>query len=59
MAQDYWWVTRPKRKLNTIPEELAAFCTVAVGKKWNHNRDSIEIHILHLKKSWKVLEQRG
>jgi len=42
MAQDYWWVTRPKRKLNPIPEELAAFCSVALGKKWTHNR---EVHI--------------
>lgn len=40
MGQDYWWVTRPKRKLNTIPEELAAFCTVALGKKWGRNRMS-------------------
>lgn len=42
MAQDYWWVTRPKRKLNPIPEELAAFSAVALGKKWTHNR---ELHI--------------
>lgn len=39
MAQNYWWVTRPKRKLNPIPEELAAFCSVALGKKWSRNRD--------------------
>lgn len=38
--QDYWWVTRPKRKLNPIPEELAAFCSTALGKKWTGNRDS-------------------
>lgn len=38
MAQDYWWVTRPKRKLNPIPEVLAAFCSVALGKKWTGNR---------------------
>ena len=38
MSQDYWWVTRPKRKLNTIPEELAAFCSTAVGKRWSRNR---------------------
>lgn len=42
MAQDYWWVTRPKRKLNPIPEVLAAFCSVALGKKWTGNR-SIQI----------------
>ena len=40
MAQDYWWVTRPKRKLNPIPEELAAFSSVALGKKWVGNRES-------------------
>ena len=39
MAQDYWWVTRPKRKLNPIPEVLAAFSAVALGKKWTGNRD--------------------
>lgn len=38
MAQDYWWVTRPKRKLNPIPEVLAAFSSVALGKKWTGNR---------------------
>lgn len=40
MAQDYWWITRPKRKLNTIPEELAAFSSVAIGKKWAGNREA-------------------
>jgi len=39
MAQDYWWLTRPKRKLDTIPEELAAFCSTALGQKWTRNRD--------------------
>lgn len=38
--QNYWWVTRPKRKLNTIPEELAAFCSTALGKKWARNKAS-------------------
>jgi hypothetical protein len=41
-AKDYWFVTRPKRKLNTIPEVLAAFCAVALDKKWTKNR---ELHI--------------
>lgn len=40
MRQDYWFVTRPKRKLNTIPEILAAFCTVALNKKWSGNRQA-------------------
>lgn len=38
MGLDYWWVTRPKRMLNSIPEELAAFATVALGNKWFGNR---------------------
>lgn len=42
MAQDYWWVTRPKRKLNSIPEVLAAFASVSLGKKWIGNR-SVQI----------------
>ena len=51
MAQDYWWVTRPKRKLNTIPEELAAFSAVAVGKKWTKNRESHIAYEIELEKS--------
>lgn len=51
MAQDYWWVTRPKRKLNTIPEELAAFSAVAIGKKWAANRESHIAYEEELEKS--------
>lgn len=40
---NYWWVTRPKRKLNCIPEELAAFSNVALNARWTGRRD---IHIL-------------
>ncbi len=39
---NYWWVTRPKRKLNSIPEVLAAFSNVALEAQWNGKRD---IHI--------------
>lgn len=35
---DNWWVTRPKRKLDSIPENLATFCSVALGNKWVGNR---------------------
>lgn len=38
MAQDYWWLTRPKRKLDPIPEELAAFSAVAITQQWTGNR---------------------
>lgn len=39
---NYWWVTRPKRKLNSIPEVLAAFSNVALAAQWSGSRD---IHI--------------
>ena len=37
---DNWWVTRPKRKLDSIPENLATFCSVALGKKWVGERET-------------------
>ena len=40
---NYWWVTRPKRKLNSIPEVLAAFSNVALAVQWSGSRN---IHIL-------------
>ena len=39
---NYWWVTRPKRKLNSIPEVLAAFSSVALSAQWSGSRN---IHI--------------
>ncbi len=39
---NYWWVTRPKRKLNSIPEVLAAFSNVALSAQWTGSRS---IHI--------------
>ena len=40
---NYWWVTRPKRKLNSIPEVLAAFSNVALEARWTARRD---VHIM-------------
>lgn len=39
---NYWWVTRPKRKLNSIPEVLATFSKVALAAQWSGSRD---VHI--------------
>jgi len=39
---NYWWVTRPKRKLNSIPEVLGAFSNVALSVRWSGSRN---IHI--------------
>ena len=35
---NYWLVTRPKRKLNSIPEVLAAFSNVALSAQWTGSR---------------------
>lgn len=36
---NYWWVTRPKRKLNSIPEILAVYSNVALQTRWTGNRN--------------------
>ena len=38
-----WWVTRPKRKLTSVPEVLAVVATDALNKSWEGDRK------LHLK----------
>lgn len=35
---NYWWVTRPKRKLNSIPEVLACCSSVSLNCEWQGNR---------------------
>lgn len=37
---NYWWVTRPKRKLNSVPDVLAVFAEEALGQVWSGQRDS-------------------
>ena len=34
---NYWWVTRPKRKLNSIPEILACCADVSLNSEWQGN----------------------
>lgn len=36
---NYWWVTRPKRKLNAIPEVLTVFADIALGQVWGGQRN--------------------
>lgn len=33
-----WWVTRPKRKLVSVPEELAVIASAALNKEWQGDR---------------------
>ena len=35
-----WWVTRPKRKLNSIPEVLATFAEISLDQEWQGQRDT-------------------
>lgn len=37
---NYWWVTRPKRKLNSVPEVLASISTIALQNEWNGQKDT-------------------
>ncbi len=37
---NYWWVTRPKRKLNSIPDVLATFSEISLNQEWEGQRDS-------------------
>ncbi len=34
---NYWWVTRPKRKLNSMPEVLACCADVSLNSEWQGN----------------------
>lgn len=37
---NYWWVTRPKRKLNSIPEVLSTFAELSLNQQWEGQRSS-------------------
>lgn len=36
---NYWWVTRPKRKLNSVPEVLAQFAEISLNQEWDGQRE--------------------
>lgn len=35
---NYWWVTRPKRKLNSVPDVLATFSEISLNQAWEGER---------------------
>jgi len=35
---NYWWVTRPKRRLNSVPEVLATFYEISLNQEWAGQR---------------------
>ena len=37
---NYWWVTIPKRKLNSVPEVLATFADLSLNQEWDGQRNS-------------------
>lgn len=37
---NYWWVTRPKRKLNSIPDVLSTFAEISLDQEWQGQRGS-------------------
>ena len=61
---NYWWVTRPKRRLNSIPEVLATFAEISLDQEWQGQRD---VHLTleealeeaHLKRRGERRDQTG
>jgi len=39
---NYWWVTRPKRRLNSVPESLSTLTSVALNKIW---QGDVDLHL--------------
>lgn len=37
---NYWWVTRPKRRLNSVPEILAALAEISLNEEWQGQKDT-------------------
>lgn len=37
---NYWWVTRPKRKLNAVPDVLATLAEQSLNEEWQGQRKS-------------------
>ena len=37
---NYWWVTRPKRRLDSIPEVLATFADISLNQEWAGQRNT-------------------
>ena len=59
-----WWVTRPKRKLNSIPEVLGTFAEISLDQAWRGQRDthlSLEeaLEEAHLKRRGERRDQTG
>ncbi|MDR2266089.1 MAG: AlwI family type II restriction endonuclease [Christensenellaceae bacterium] len=49
---NYWWVTRPKRKLNSVPDVLTTFSEISLNQAWEGARST------HLSLE-KALEEAG
>ena len=37
---NYWWVTRPKRKLNSVPGVLTIFAEESLNQVWSGERST-------------------
>ncbi len=37
---NYWWVTRPKRRLDSVPEVLAVFAGISLNQEWSGQRNT-------------------
>lgn len=61
---NYWWVTRPKRRLNSIPEVLACCAKVSLDQEWRGMRNTHllleeELEAAGLKRRGERRDQKG
>lgn len=61
---NYWWVTRPKRRLNSIPEVLACCAKVSLDQEWRGMRSTHllleeELEEAGLKRKGERRDQKG
>lgn len=61
---NYWWVTRPKRRLNSIPEVLACCAKVSLDQEWRGMRNTHlllekELEEAGLKRKGERRDQKG
>ena len=61
---NYWWVTRPKRRLNSIPEVLACCAKVSLDQEWRGMRNTHllleeELEVAGLKRRGERRDQKG
>lgn len=57
---NYWWITRPKRRLNSVPEVLASVAKESLNAQWAGQRDThLSVEEAGLKRKGDRRDQTG